>query len=242
VGVLVLAGGGAGTYFAMKGGSSAKVVASGSGSAQADGPDNKTPEPPDTGSAAAAGGGDDPWADDGKPSIDLPNRPSKPGTDPDDDPPDLLDPPDLDDPPTAAIGTALMPIPKGASLTVPAGFTKMAETDQLLLYRKNASNETIAMAPLIAGTNDPRKLAARYASDTGAKLEDSDTVDSAGEQRTVMMFSSQTDAGPMIHIVAIYLAPAYRVGVLYVTLAANAAEDGFEANVERFFRNGVHLP
>ncbi len=239
LGVLAVAGAGIGIYFAKKDGSD-KTVAANSGSA-VDKPDSHepievTPPDPPRGSAAKV----DPWADNGT-TANTPDLPKRVDPDDVDDPPDLPDPDDTQ-PKFPTVGTALMPIPAGASLSVPAGFAKMSETNQMIMYRQNAANETIIMAPLIAGTNDPKQLAARYTADTGATFVEQDSVVSAGAQRTAMFFTSENDAGPLLHFVVLYIAPAYRVGVLYIAPAAIAADTDFQARLDKFFRDGVRLP
>jgi serine/threonine-protein kinase len=236
VGLLAVGGGGAGIYFATKKKSDTATTAhAGSGSAQHDEPDK--PETPDP----TPGSGDDPWAANNDPSITKKNPPVTPPTPVEDDPPDPPEP-DPVDPQPASVGTNLTPIPKGAYLTPPAGFTKVAETPQGISYSNVGTGEILVMAPLAAGTNDPSALAQQYSHDTGAEFKQQDKLMSAGANRTALLFTSQSAAGPLVHIAALYITDTYRLGVLYIVPAQLATEDTFEAKAQGFFSNGVHLP
>jgi serine/threonine-protein kinase len=139
------------------------------------------------------------------------------------------------------IGTGATPIPDGAKLKVGAGFTSTI-TDQGHVHINASRGLVVAMAPLIAGTNDPDKLGRQWTSDTGVTATGRIKVMSAGKQRTALGFLGQVNGTPVNQIIVLYIEPEYRLGVLYQAPSTVFADESFQREVMSFFARNVVLP
>jgi hypothetical protein len=228
VGALALAGSGAGVYFATR--DDKKAVAN-----EPDKPDPDDREEPDE----PPPNPDDPWADK--------NGPAQPDSSEDNAAPPAEDtwapkgrPPVK--PKLVTIGTDATPIPKGAKLRAPAGFTSTI-TDEAHIYLNATKGEMIALAPLFAGTNDPQKLGEMWVAQTGVTATGSMKIMSAGKLRPALGFSGEApDGTPINQVIVLYIEPGYRVGVLYAAPSTRFTDNGFQREVMNFFAKSVVLP
>jgi serine/threonine protein kinase len=231
LGVLVLGGIGAGVYFATR--DDGKSTSP------------KQPDPWQTGSGSAQPAP--------APDPDEPDEPEQPD-EPDEPAPPKQDPWASADPPAGAanvasapakparVGTDQTPIPTGAKLKVGAGFTSVVN-DEAHLHVNAHRGITVALAPLFAGTNDPKKLAEMWASQTGVTMTGSMKMTSAGKQRDAVGFSGVGPDGSAINqIIVLYFEPSYRVGVLYQAPAHKFSDSAFQREVVGFFARNVVLP
>ncbi len=233
IAVLVLGGAGAGVWAVTKGKSNATAAAgSGSGSTEVMPPDHDDKPDPQL-----VGSGEDLWAD--HPGSATITRPTPPIADPDDD---TNDDPDAKHPANGAISTAKMPIPAGASITPPAGFSKVSETDEMHAYTNASTSEGILMAPLDAGNNDPQTIARKYAQTIGGEFKGTEAVQSGGASRTAYLFTSTTNGVEVAHVGVLYISASYRLAVIWVSPTSLYSTDGYDDKVLTFFRTGVHLP
>jgi len=163
---------------------------------------------------------DDPWAANEGASVQLPAAPKVAAA------------------PRAKIGTAMTPIPAGASIKPPAGFT---ETGEHLFTGPN--NQVIFLGPLEAGTNDPNKLAAMWTAKTGFKKSGTSKMMSAGKVRPAIAFIGVDNKGVAVGQVALlYIEPSYRLGVMYQAPGTLFADATFQNQLVSFFKNNVVMP
>jgi serine/threonine-protein kinase len=140
------------------------------------------------------------------------------------------------------VGTSETPVPAGAKLIVPSGWTYMKPTPTTVGYLDGSTGVFVAIGPLGAGTNDPKALAMQWATATGAQFKGLEKIVSAGKSRDVAGFTATINGVPMVQLIAMYPTKRYRVGVMYQAPEAMAGEPGFEERVRSFFANSVKLP
>jgi serine/threonine-protein kinase len=214
--VLVLAGGGVAAWQLTKKDDSPKVVPSEPTKDPAPKPDpddTDTPDPDDTDAPKV-----DPWGAGG--STDT----------------------TLKAPPKAVVGTAMMPIPKGAAIVPPPGFSKVQGDANTIAYANMSRGLAIGMASLYAGTNDPDELAEKYVEETGVTFVQKTQGFSAGNTRQVLIFSSEVNGVAVLQTAVLYISPKYRLAVLYQAPVATWQDEAFQKEVDAFFINNIKLP
>jgi eukaryotic-like serine/threonine-protein kinase len=223
LGVLAVAGAGAGIYFATRGEGTPTAAAR-----------ESDPDPtPAPGSAATAQPVDpapdkpiDSWAG----SEPTPNTP---GT-------DRWAVPDPT--PVTNVGTAETPIPAGATIIPPPGFTEMQRDEGSLAYIDEDDGVMIAMASLYAGTNDPKQIARLWTKDTKAKLVSETTVFGHGAQRPVLKFRLNSGDVAIRQALVLYITPGYRLAVVVQESEADFADKDFLRRLEKILANNIKLP
>jgi serine/threonine protein kinase len=178
-------------------------------------PDDTQPPEPDVDHGAKP----DPWGD----SDPVPDTTLKPR-------------------PKPTIGTAMMPIPKGATILPPPGFTKVQDDAHTLAYVNTRRSLAIGMASLYAGTNDPDALAKKYVEETGVTFVQKTQGFSAGNTRQVLIFSSEVNGVGVLQTAVLYISPTYRLAVLYQAPVVTWQDEAFQKEVDAFFINNVKLP
>jgi serine/threonine protein kinase len=187
----------------------------------------------------------------------APDPAHKGDPDPDDDPPDpddqaaKKDPWGANDPPPdttvktptkPTMGTAMMPIPKGAAIIAPPGFTKVQGDANTIAYANMSRGLAIGMASLYGGTNDPDELAEKYVEETGVTFVQKTEGFSAGNSRPVLIFSSEVNGVAVLQTAVLYIGPKYRLAVLYQAPVTTWQDEAFQKEVDAFFINNIKLP
>jgi serine/threonine-protein kinase len=148
----------------------------------------------------------------------------------------------LKTPPKATTGTAMMPIPKGATIIPPPGFTKVQGDANTLAYVHTGRGLAIGMASLYGGTNDPDELAKKYVEETGVTFVQKTQGFSAGNTRQVLIFSSEVNGVAVLQTAVLYIGPKYRLAVLYQAPVVTWQDEAFQKEVDAFFINNIKLP
>jgi serine/threonine protein kinase len=221
IGVILAAGAGVGVWAATKG-DDKKADTDQSGSADVepvdiddkDDSDDVTPPPqPDK---------NDPWAD-GTDSSGTKK---------------IVPPP----PVTKDVGTAKVPLPAGAYIDPPTGFVETKIDNETKTYIHYQRGMVVAMGPLDAGTNDPKKIAAAWTKETRAKLVKIEKVPSHGANRDLLIFTTEYNGVPVMQLIVLYITKSYRLGVLFQMPVSAFDDDAFQAEVDEIFEENVHVP
>jgi serine/threonine-protein kinase len=141
-----------------------------------------------------------------------------------------------------SVGTAETPIPPGATISPPDGFEKLELDPKAIAYADYKRGIIVAMAPLYAGTNDPKKIASMWSKETGAKFAKRDKVALLGAQRDVLVFTAEQNGVAVGQLIALFITDRYRLGVLYQAPASLIADPSFLSEVDAFFGGHVRLP
>ncbi|HSD91050.1 MAG TPA: protein kinase [Kofleriaceae bacterium] len=221
LGSLAIAGGAAGVYFATKKPApdsntdvKAKTVDEPDKDDDDDTPDKTdTPEPPANPNQA------DPWGESpsAKASRVAPQAPTK-------------------------AGTAKTPIPAGAYIDPPDGFTSIDLDKESKAYVNYQRSMLLAIGPLEAGTNDPKKLAAIWTKASKGTLLKHEKVPSHGASRDMLVFTATQNGVVMGQIIVLYITDSYRLGVLLQAPAAQFTDTDFQHEIDRIYEHNVHLP
>jgi len=236
LGSLALAGGGAGVYFATKKpASDSKADVKSKTVDEPDEPDE--PETPDKPETPPTTNQPDPWAGDGTPTADG-------------DPASTLrggrhqqpTPAPTPTPKATGVGTAKTPIPSGAYIDPPDGFTSIDLDKESKAYVNYQRSMLLAIGPLEPGTNDPKKLAAMWTKASKSTLLKHDKVPSHGASRDMLVFTATQNGVTMGQIIVLYITDSYRLGVLLQAPAVQFTDADFQHEIDRIYEQNVHLP
>jgi hypothetical protein len=190
-------------------------------------PDPVKPDDPDKGKDTdtdhdkASGTKVDPWGDPGNAGTAAPPTPPKANT---------------------VVTTDLMPIPRGAYIVAPPGFTKVTDDANTKAYLNAPRGLAIGMASLYAGSNDADDIAQKYVDETGVTFVQKTTGFSAGQSRPVLIFSSEVGGVAVLQTAVLYISPKYRLAVLYQAPVTMWQDEAFQKEVDAFFINNIKLP
>ncbi len=226
--VLLAAGGGTAAYFAMHDrspagqGSAAPAVTPAPGVAPAAGaePGGTAASASDPGATPAApAGAADPW------NVGASSDPWAAETSAAD----------------ADVGTAETPVPPGFRLNVPETWSARRDGTSVG-YTDSTRGVFVGVAPLYAGTNDPKELAKKWEEQTGAKLRGMSKVASGGAMRDGAAFTARVNGVEVGQVFVLYLTPAYRVAVIYQAPIALFGNQQFLDELTQFFASDVVVP
>jgi hypothetical protein len=138
---------------------------------------------------------------------------------------------------TAAVGTALTPIPAGAHLNPPSGFEQVSKTG-FQVYASKDSGVVMILGPLIAGTNDPHELAEKWiAENPDMNLHLGNITPVMGHQMAT--FTGQFNGQYITQYAQIFITPRYRLAYI---LQAPVAQTTDWKQVSDLIVKGVTVP
>ena len=143
--------------------------------------------------------------------------------------------------PAPDVGTAETPVPPGFRLDVPATWSERHDGGSTG-YTDSTRGVFVGVAPVYAGTNDPKELAKKWEQQTGARLRGMSKVASAGAVRDGAAFTATVNGREVGQVLVLYLTPAYRVVVIYQAPIALFGNQQFLAELTQFFANDVVVP
>ncbi len=113
--------------------------------------------------------------------------------------------------------TDFTPIREGTHLDLPPGFEQLTSGPNGQSYFDPKREMFIALAPLVAGTNDPDALATMGVTAKRAMSVQAGkptTTKSLGKQRTMLSFIAVVDGVRVVQMITLYIEPTYRLGLL----------------------------
>jgi len=143
--------------------------------------------------------------------------------------------------PALDVGTIETPVPLGFHLNVPSTWSAQ-RNGTTVGYVDTTRGVYVGVAPLIAGTNDPKELAKRWEEMAHASLRGMSKVMSGGQLRDGAAFTATENGVEVGQVIVIYVTPLYRVGVIYQAPVALFGNQQFLAEMTQFFANDVIVP
>ncbi len=150
-------------------------------------------------------------------------------------------------PAAGTLSTDVTPIPPGIVMSPPFAVRQPDEMGAQH-WIDDGHEADYYVFPLLGGTNDPSMLASDWlGKHPTMKLEKKLPVTSAGALRWALLFTGKLPSprGPAdaVQMIVLYVAPAYRVGVLLQAPAAAFKNDpAFVQESDAFFTTGVVMP
>lgn len=141
-----------------------------------------------------------------------------------------------------SVGTAKVPLPAGAYIDPPDGFTATNIGNDSKAFINASRGILIAMGPLDAGSNDPNVIAKQWTKATTATLIKHQKVPSHGAPRDMLVFTANYNGVAVGQIAVLYITDSYRIGVLLQAPAALFTDESFQHEIDELYEQNVHLP